>query len=378
MAPAGGVFARASAAQRAQRLTDVTWWPVELPLASALRHASADTSALTSAIVRVVADGRVGHAEVRTNGAYATGEDAAVVDAALRSVVGAPVTVGETTDGLLRASRLAAMAVDVAAWDALSRGAGAPLHRVLGGAGTTRRVSTHGAVAFGSVADATRLAARYVAAGLRRVKVRIGGDPADDLARVGAVRGVVGPDVEIVVDANAGWGVDDAVSALDPLGAMGVTWFEQPVTGLEALLAVTTAARARRGAGSGSPRIRADESVADAAGVARLAAGSVVDGVHLKVEKAGTVARLAEAVAGARTAGLGVAVGQMDQGRLGCAATAHVASGLGVDEVEAWGFAHVSRDVAGPLELDDGAIVLPDRPGLGVELTAPPTTEGQE
>ena len=83
---------------------------------------------------------------------------------------------------------------------------------------------------------------------------------------------------------------------------------------------------------------------------------------------------LCRAVEAARQLGLGLALGQLDCGRLGCATTTHLAVGLGVDMAELWGFAHVATDVAGPLEVRDGAVVVPRGTGLGVEVDLTDTT----
>nr|WP_269449964.1 enolase C-terminal domain-like protein [Auraticoccus cholistanensis] len=333
-----------------------------------LAHASVTTSTLQALVVRADFAGVSGWAEVRTDGGYATGEDAAVV---LTALTGTPLlgrTVQQGTAGLLPRSRLAAMALDVAAHDAAARLAGRPLHRLLGGPPTSR-LATHAQVPFGTVEEAGVRAREAVGAGFTRIKIRVGGpDVGHDVARVAAVRATAGDGVELLTDANAGWDVPRAVEAARRLAALGVSWLEQPVSGVADLARVSAA---------GGVPVRADESARDARAVADLAAAGAVQGVHLKLEKCGTVAALRAAVSAARSAGLSVALGQMDQGRLGCAATTALAVGLGVEEAELWGCADIDAadDVAGPLTLLDGAVLVPQGPGLGVEttLTAPPS-----
>ena len=270
--------------------------------------------------------------------------------------------VGATTERLVQHCRLAAMAIDVAAWDAYGRLNALPLHQCLG-ALPTDRWPTHGQVFFGTPEESSAVAASLVAGGFTRLKVRVGSpDPALDVARLAAIRAVAGADVELLVDANGGWTPEQALAAAAGFAALGVAWLEQPVAEPLALAEV-----ARR-----SPvPVRADESARDAASVAALAQAGGLRGVHLKLEKAGTLTRLLAATEVAREAGLEVAFGQMDQGRLGCAATVQVAAGLGFGEAELWGCADIPPDVdtASGLELVGGSVLLPPDPGLGVAVS---------
>lgn len=70
--------------------------------------------------------------------------------------------------------------------------------------------------------------------GLPRVKMKIGeshGSRTDrDLARVRQARKEVGEEVELMVDANGGYSVGQAVRMGRALSDLGVTWFEEPVS----------------------------------------------------------------------------------------------------------------------------------------------------
>ncbi|SDE68829.1 mandelate racemase/muconate lactonizing enzyme family protein [Auraticoccus monumenti] len=358
----------ASTAVGSLLLRGLSWWSLHHPLRRSLTHASVTTDILEALIVRADFDDVAGWAEVRTNGRYATGEDTGTVLTALTRTPLLDRTVEQGTTDLLPCSRLAAMALDVAAHDAAARAGGRALHLLLGGPPTSR-LATHAQVPFGTVGEAGLRAREAVTDGFGRIKVRVGGPDVDhDIARVAAVRAAAGDGVELLTDANAGWDLAQAVQASGRLAPLGVRWLEQPVRGVADL--------ARVSASSDVP-VRADESVRDADDVAVLAAADAVQGVHLKLEKTGTVARLRTAVAVARSAGLHVALGQMDQGRLGCAATTSLAAGLGIEEAELWGCADVdpTDDVAGPLILLEGSVLVPQGPGLGVvvTLTTPPS-----
>lgn len=335
-------------------------WSVALPLRGRLHHATADVGALTSVVVEVeLSNGVRGYAEVRSNGAYATGEDEPTIVAALRAVPLKGRTTGEIGPALSGQSTLAWMAVDTAVWDAVARKSDVPLYRAWNPiAGMTNSVRTHAQIGFGDVAEAERSARAFAAAGFDRLKVRVGApDLSTDIARVQAIRRTVGPEMTLIVDVNGGWSYETAAAGIDALTGLGVAWVEQPV------MAISEMARLRSNA---DIPIYADESVRDVDSVERLTAAGAVDGVHLKLEKCGTVARLFQAVARARANGLSVALGQMDQGQLGCAVTTHLAVALGLERAELWGWAHIARDLTDTLVIDEGRVAVPAGAGHGI------------
>lgn len=337
-----------------------------LPLRMPLRHASARVSALEELYVALtLADGSTGWCEVRTNAAYATGETDASVRRALAAVA---CLLGATAASELgrmvveeTGNRLAALLLEGAALDALARGRGVSVAQLLGGSGR-RHWPTHGQIGHVDARSAEMLARSMAAQGFRRIKVRVGcGDLDADLARVASVRRAAGPDVQLIVDANGAWPQSDVLRAAERLAPMGILFLEQPTARDEpAMLAAVRASIAIP--------VFADESVRTAADVARLAELGAVDGVHLKLEKAGTVAELRRAVTIARERGLQVMVGQVDQGRLGTSLTVQAADAVGADFVEASGFYHVQQDPGAGVELVDGGVRLADGPGLGVAV----------
>ena len=70
---------------------------------------------------------------------------------------------------------------------------------------------------------------RWVDAGFTAVKVKVGRPPDEDLARLRAVRDLLGPDRRLMVDANQRWDVDRAVRAASDFAEVGVEWLEEPV-----------------------------------------------------------------------------------------------------------------------------------------------------
>ena len=350
------------------RLAAAEVFCAQLPLARRLQHATADTASLDAVVLRLTAeDGSVGAAEVRGNGAYATGIDTS----ALLATLAGPITralVGRDAEQAVAAAEqisdvpLVWCAVQGAVLDLQSRRRRLPARRVLCDR-ALEELPTHIGVPFTATPQAAAQAAEAaVSAGFQRLKVRVGAPSLhDDLTRLTAIREAVGGEIHLAIDANGAWHPDQAISALTAMSAYQLSYAEQPTPAgdLQALRVVRDAT---------CVPIVADETVTDAAAVAAVADADAADGVHLKLEKAGTVDRLAVAVRTARDAGLRVYLGQMDQGQLGCALTAQVAATLHADGYEVCGYHHLSDDIASGLTTHGGALQLPTGPGLGVTV----------
>jgi len=159
---------------------------------------------------------------------------------------------------------------------------------------------------------AERAHAIVAASGCRTAKVKVaepGQTPADDMARVEAVRDALGPGGAIRVDANAAWDVDTAVARIAELDAVGLEYVEQPCPTLADLVAL------RRRI---DVRIAADEVVRRAADPLAVDLREACDVVVLKVQPLGGVRaalRVAEAhglpcvVSSALESSVGIAAG---------------------------------------------------------------------
>ena len=73
-------------------------------------------------------------------------------------------------------------------------------------------------------------AADFLKQGFRAVKMRLGKpDPAEDVARVRAVREAIGPDIPLMADANQQLSVPQAIRLGRMLEEFNLAWFEEPV-----------------------------------------------------------------------------------------------------------------------------------------------------
>jgi len=146
--------------------------------------------------------------------------------------------------------------MDLALWDIIGKAAGQPVYRLMGA--YRDRVKAYAST--GELREPGRrvedaLAIREM--GFKALKIRIRSmDPAEDLAVLEAVRDAVGPEMELMVDANQAWPIHGfadypswdlkkATAMAQELETLGVHWLEEPLgmydyEGLSALTLSTT------------------------------------------------------------------------------------------------------------------------------------------
>jgi O-succinylbenzoate synthase len=137
--------------------------------------------------------------------------------------------------------------------------------------------------------------ARYDGCEVVKVKVAERGQSlADDLARLEAVRGAA-PDARLRIDANAGWSVAEAATALRTLADAGFEfeYAEQPVATIEELVRLR---EALAGGPASRIRIAADELVRKASDPLEVARSGAADHLVVKAQPLGGVNRAAEIV----------------------------------------------------------------------------------
>jgi L-alanine-DL-glutamate epimerase-like enolase superfamily enzyme len=125
---------------------------------------------------------------------------------------------------------LALAALDIGLWDLTARRAGRSLVDHLGRRRDSVEVYGSGVNRHYSLSELREQTERWVAAGHRGVKVKVGGaDLATDLERVAMVREVIGPDRLLMLDANQLWDRPSAERAIRALSRFGLHWVEEPL-----------------------------------------------------------------------------------------------------------------------------------------------------
>ena len=155
--------------------------------------------------------------------------------------------------------------------------------------------------------------------GCRTAKVKVaepGQSGSDDADRVEAVRDAIGPDGKVRIDANGGWRVDEATTALTTLSRFGLEYAEQPC----ATLGEMAVLRRRVGV-----PLAADESIRRAEDPLKVRAVGAADIVVLKAQPLGGVRAALDI---AHACGLPVVVSSAVETSIGLAAGVALAAAL--------------------------------------------------
>jgi L-alanine-DL-glutamate epimerase-like enolase superfamily enzyme len=301
----------------------------------------------------------------------------------------APLLVGETIDDVERlnvkfgatvaGNFFTKAAVEMALWDLAGKAAGKPVWQLAGcwGQGAANQssnsslleVPTKWSVSGLAPEKAAEIAKWAVAQGFSKMKVKVGIEPNEDLARVCAVREAVGATIKLGVDANGGW--QTTAVAIETINRLcdecNIYFAEQPIRAGDH----NALAEVRRNV---PVPIIADESVYTLDDAKMLVRAGAADVFSIYVGKAGGIGPAREIAEFAYSVGIKCTIGSNLELGVGSAAMIHLA--LSAPAIDAEMF---PCDIIGPLFYEDDVLVEPlrivggsatahDRPGLGVEL----------
>lgn len=229
-----------------------------VPVQSSMRNAAFDFSEMTTSVVAVITDrpGVVGYA-FNSTGRYACG--AAMRERFIPRLLAAPPDGLLGEDGLIEPTKAVACmtarekpggdaersipvgTIETAIWDALAKAQDRPLWHVLaerfnGGAVPAAVPCYVGGGWYRpgeGVAELADEMRRHLDAGYTSVKIKAGGAPLEqDCRRIEAAIGVLGDASRLAIDANAAMPPDRAITYADRLAPYKLRWFEEPVAPL--------------------------------------------------------------------------------------------------------------------------------------------------
>ncbi|MEL6504005.1 MAG: mandelate racemase/muconate lactonizing enzyme family protein [Pseudomonadota bacterium] len=120
-------------------------------------------------------------------------------------------------------------AVDIALWDLRGKRQGKTLWQMAGGVGRSCKAYCGGIDLNFSLPKLLNSIEGYLARGFNGVKIKVGQpELTDDVARIKAVRELIGPEVAFMVDANYALSVDEAITAARAFEPFDLLWFEEP------------------------------------------------------------------------------------------------------------------------------------------------------
>jgi L-alanine-DL-glutamate epimerase-like enolase superfamily enzyme len=307
------------------KITRIRAYQVDLPLHEGSYNWSAgkSVSVFDSTVVEVETDGGVvGYGEVCPLGPFYLPAYASGVRAGIREL--GPHLLGEDPlhlqklnrrmDAALKGHAYVKSGIDMACWDILGKVTGQPVCTLLGGRfgedfGLYRAISQESPEAM-----AGRVAG-YWAEGYRRFQLKVGGDPADDIARIRAVADRLRSGDRLIADANTGWLMHDAMRVVRAVRDIDV-YIEQPCLSYEECLSI------RRH--TDHPFVL-DEVIDSIDVLLRAHADGAMDVVNLKISKFGGLTKTKQARDLCVSLGIAMTLEDSWGGDIVTAAIAHLA-----------------------------------------------------
>jgi muconate cycloisomerase len=285
-----------------------------------------------------------------------------------------PGRIHAAMDAVIKGHPYAKAAVDMACYDAAGHSLGLPVWALLGGRHREGVEICH-SLGLMPVDAAVEEAVAAVAEGARAIKCKTGIDPERDVELVARLRSAIGDEVKIRVDANEGYAtVALAIDVTRRQEEHGILLCEQPVAGARQLARVAAAIEAP---------VMADESAWTPQDILELDALDAAACFSCYVTKPGGLWRARQQAELAYALGMDSDIGGSIELGIGNAANLH----LGVALERAWlpsvcpvttvagapgptmaGVYYRDDIVAEPFRFDDGRVLVPDGPGLGIEV----------
>jgi o-succinylbenzoate synthase len=265
-----------------------------------------------------------------------------------------------------------ACGLETAAFDILAQAANLPLAQWLatisGSPSHTaaKTVPVNATIGQPDLQAACEAARQAVLAGFRCIKLKVGlaSSLAGEVARVGAVREALGPLVKLRLDANGGWTVAQAINILQALEQFDLELVEQPVAAADLAGLAEVRRRVRI-------PIAADEPVTGITATRAIIVAEAADFLVIKPMVVGGLRAGLQIIKLAQAAGLGCFVTTTIDSGVGIAAALHLAANLAAP-VPYCGLATAALLTGSLVQqvppVEDGQMLVPQRPGLGVDL----------
>ncbi len=271
-------------------------------------------------------------------------------------------------DGACRHNWFAKSAIEMACWDIQGKEAGKPVYDLLGGAVRSRDIRCRFSMGAYPPDRAQSRAEELVEEGFTTIKVKVGTNPDEDVERVRIVRNVIGPDMDMVIDANCGWDAATAIASFERMRDCNIGVFEQPTTDgdFDALAAVRQAIA--------PTMVMADDIVFDRIHAENCLRAEACDVISVYPGKNGGIRKCQEIVDLAGQHGVSCSMGSNLEWDIATAAMCHLVVACPNLKIEEYPGDilgpdyHDTRIVTNPLKISGPIVELSDDPGLGVEV----------
>lgn len=260
---------------------------------------------------------------------------------------------------------LAKAGVEMAIWDLWGKSLNLPVYRLLGGQ-LRDKIALTGGIPMGPVEVMAEFAEKRVTEGYKELKLKIGLDEKKDMQMIQLIRKAIPDHIQLRADVNMAWkDVKRAKQLIDEMENYGVSIIEQPLH----FDRLTELAWLRRNTQS---LILIDEGVWDVHTAKKQLDAEAADMLHVYISEAGGLLASRQIFELASLHHIDCTIGSMPEGRVGAAASAHLAAAmpnLSGHASDIRGFTVYEEDVVHEeLTIQDGFLHVPDRPGLGVTV----------
>ncbi|MES2773695.1 MAG: dipeptide epimerase [Bacteroidota bacterium] len=253
-------------------------------------------------------------------------------------------------------------AFDMALYDIAAKAKDMPLYEYLGG--HYFEPESDLTIGIGDVQTMADTAKDFVQnRKVNMLKVKVGKNVADDVARISAIRLAVGPDIKIRIDANCGWDFEQALQALTAMAPMNIQFCEQPMPKFRD----HKMASLKR---ISSIPIMADESVFSHHDAKRLIYNKSCDYINIKLCKAGGISEALRIHDVCEVNDIPNMLGGMLESRVALSAKVHLAlacPNIQFYDLDTCLLGHKVDPVIGGVQFDGMKLKLPDLPGIGAD-----------
>jgi len=369
------------------KITKIECMPVTSYFKTAFTMRGATEPGSDSVLVRIFTDeGMVGIGDSGGTSTWYQGETQESIMALIKDHIGPRYLLGEDPrriekivagmDHWIKGNNQAKAVIDYALHDLVGKKYGIPVYDLLGGL-ISDKIPLAIVLSADEPQEVVRRALEAKKAGFQALKLKMGsGSEESDIAIVREVRAAAGDDVDIFIDPNGFWDYYQALRILRKMEKYNLAFVEQPLPWWD----IDGLARLR---GRVGVPVFADESAAELKDLIEIIRKDAVDGLMIKVSKAGGILKSKKWISIAQAAGLRVYSGCM------CGSGLEASAILQVLASTAW-LSNALAENLGPLHIHDcldtvsepiendiaanlpryenGCMYPTEGPGLGIEL----------